>query len=355
MSSEVIPIREGEEIDLVKMESFLKESIKDLPNETLTMKQFSAGRSNLTYLLKVGDWEAVLRRPPLGPVAPKAHDMEREFTILKEISPYFSPAPKPYLFVDKEISIIECPFFIMERRQGIVLDTEFPSHITYTEDLGRKISEIMVDTLVSLHQIDYTKTKLKDMTKPSGFLERQVNGWIYRYERSKTEELEGIEQLKKWMLNHIPVSQSSTIIHYDYKLNNLMFTNDFSEINGLFDWEMTTVGDPLADLGVAMSYWKEGNDSPLLQKGSEIDTVTVYPGFMSRNEFMELYAKKSGRDVSNMNFYLTFAYFKLAVICQQIYYRWKKGQTKDARFKDLNLYVNNLIKYCLETTVSKNL
>ncbi|RKQ35736.1 phosphotransferase family protein [Oceanobacillus halophilus] len=354
MSSEIIPIRDGEEIDLVKIESILKENIKNLPNETLSIKQFSAGRSNLTYLLKMGDWEAVLRRPPLGPVPPKAHDMEREFTILEEISPHFNPAPKPYLFFDNENSVIGSPFFIMERRKGIVVDTEFPSNITYTEDLGRKISEKMVDTLVSLHQIDYTKTKLKEMTKPSGFLERQVNGWIYRYERSKTEEIEGIEQLKRWMLKNIPVSPSPTIIHYDYKLNNLMFTNDFNEINGLFDWEMTTVGDPLADLGVAMSYWKEKSDSPLLRKGSDIDTVTVYPGFMTRNEFMELYARKSGRDVSNMNFYLTFSYFKLAVICQQIYYRWKNGQTKDARFKDLNLYVNNLIEYCLETSVNNN-
>ncbi|WP_010530155.1 phosphotransferase family protein [Lentibacillus jeotgali] len=355
MSSETIPVRDGEELNLINLESFLRENIKNLPTDPLTVEQFSAGRSNLTYLLKIGDWEAVLRRPPLGPVPPKAHDMEREFTILNEISPYFSPAPKPYVFAGKEQNIIESPFFIMERRHGVVLDTAFPKDVKYTEELGREISKRMVDTLVALHQIDYTKTKLKEMTRPEGFVERQVNGWIHRYERSKTEELDGIEQLKTWMLNNIPESQNPTIIHYDYKLNNLMFNEDFDYINGLFDWEMTTVGDPLTDLGVAMSYWKEDNDSSLLKKGTEDDPVTTYPGFMTRNEFMEAYAKKSGRDVSNMNFYLIFSYFKLAVICQQIYFRWKKGQTKDVRFKDLNVYVNNLIQYCVENTSRNNL
>ncbi|SET34958.1 Predicted kinase, aminoglycoside phosphotransferase (APT) family [Salinibacillus kushneri] len=349
--SETIPIRKGEELDKVIIEPFLRKHIPDLPDAPLEITQFSAGRSNLTYALKIGDWEGVLRRPPLGPVAPKAHDMEREYTILKEIHPYFSPAPKPFVLADS--TIIGRPFFVMERKHGIVLDSHFPEGVEVTEELCKQISEKMVDTLVNLHSIDYRKTRLKEMTKPEGFLERQVHGWIKRYERARTDEIEGVEQLTKWMSGHIPVSPEPAIIHYDFKFNNSMFNEDFSEVIGIFDWEMTTVGDPLADLGVAMSYWIEGDDSNLLKRGLGDEPITAYPGFMTRREFMESYAKKSGRDVTHMNFYLTFAYFKLAVICQQIYYRYKNGQTQDERFANLNLFVKNLIHYASEMASKK--
>ncbi len=345
MSSDTIPVRKGEELDLPVVENFIRQHFEGLSDDPLEVQQFSAGRSNLTYRLKIGDWEAVLRRPPLGPVAPKAHDMEREYHILKEIHPYFPQAPKPYVFADE--TIIGRPFFIMERKHGIVLDTDFPPDVTVTEERCRILSQTMVDTLVVLHSIDYQKTRLKEMTRPQGFMERQVHGWIQRYERAKTEEIEGVDHLTKWMVDHIPASPPEpAIIHYDYKLNNAMFDpDDFSRMVGLFDWEMTTVGDPLADVAVAMTYWIEPGDSDLLKKGMGKPPVTTYPGFMSRDEFMEAYARKSGRDLSNMDFYLTFAYFKLAVICQQIYYRWKKGQTQDERFAGLNLFVRNLIAY----------
>ncbi|WP_257350424.1 phosphotransferase family protein [Pseudalkalibacillus decolorationis] len=347
MTSQTIPVRKGEELDLESIELFLRKQLDNLPDDPLTVKQFSVGRSNLTYQLKVGDWEAVLRRPPLGPVAPKAHDMERECRILQEINPYFPVAPEPYLFADEDV--IGSPFFIMERKQGVVLDTKFPDDVVVTERLCERISETMVDSLVSLHNIDYTKTKLKEMTKPDGFMERQVHGWIKRYDRSQTDEIHGLEHLKEWMVNHNPKSQAPTIIHYDYKLNNAMFSHDLSEMTGLFDWEMTTVGDPLADLGAAMSYWIEVDDSELLKRGMGEAPITTHPGFMTRDEFINCYANKSGRDISDFNFYLTFAYFKLAVICQQIYYRWKKGQTEDERFVNLNQFVRNLIQHALST------
>jgi aminoglycoside phosphotransferase (APT) family kinase protein len=288
----------------------------------------------------------VLRRPPHGKLAPKAHDMEREYQFLKELHPYFPEAPQPYLFADE--SVIGKQFFLMERKRGIVLDTEFPKGVNITEEVCWDISNTMVDTLVKLHSIDYKQTKLKDMTKPTGFMERQVYGWIKRYERAKTDDIERIDILQKWMMDNIPNSEDPAIIHYDFKLNNAMFSNDdITKLIGLFDWEMATVGDPLADLGTAMSYWVEPDDSELLQRGMGDTPVTASPGFMTRNEFIQAYARKSGRDVSNINFYLTFAYFKLAVICQQIYFRWKSGQTNDERFAKLNRFVNNLIQYSL--------
>lgn len=346
--SDTIQVRNGEELDSEKLENFLRQHIEEMPDGKLEIRQFGTGHSNLTYALKIGDWEAVLRRPPLGPVAPKAHDMEREYRILDALHPIFPAAPKPYVYSDNP-EVVGSPFFVMERRQGVVLDTAFPENSEPTAELGRKVSEKMVDLLVELHGLDYKKTPLVQLAKPEGFMERQVHGWIGRYERSKTETIDGLEELTDWMINHIPISPEPTIIHYDFKLNNAMFSEDFSHITGLFDWEMTTVGDPLADLGAAMSYWIEPNDPPLLKHGLGKEPVTVLEGFYTRAEFIKSYGEKSGRDVSDMNFYMTFAYFKLAVIIQQIYYRYKKGQTQDPRFAHFDQFVTSLIQHALLT------
>ncbi len=343
---DTIPVRKGEELNNSRLESFLRDNIESLPMGEIEIEQFGTGHSNLTYHLKIADWTAVLRRPPLGPVAPKAHDMNREFRILSELYPVYQAAPRPYLYSDDE-TVVGSPFFVMERKNGIVLDTEFPSYITPTKDICRQLSKIMVDELVNLHDIDYTQTGLINISQPEGFMERQVHGWISRYERSKTDEIREVEMLKEWMVKNIPLSQAPTVIHYDYKLNNAMFSDDLTRMVGLFDWEMTTVGDPLADLGAAMSYWIQSDDDEMLKRGLGKPPVTVQEGFYTRDEFVEEYAKKSGRDVSDMNFYLTFAYFKLAVICQQIYYRYKKGQTNDQRFAKFNFTVKSLIQYAL--------
>ncbi len=343
---DTIPVRSGEELENSVLEAYLRKNLAELPEGALSIAQFGAGASNLTYALSIGNWEAVLRRPPLGPVAPKAHDMEREYKILSELHPVFPIAPKPFLFSD-DTSIVGSPFFLMERKHGIVLDTGFPEKVTVNEKLCRNLSELMVDALVALHDIDYKETGLSEMVKPDGFMERQVHGWIGRYERSKTDDIPGIDELMQWMSKHLPESQSPTVIHYDFKFNNAMFSEDVTEMVGLFDWEMTTVGDPLADVGAAMSYWIQADDPELLQKGLGAPPITVQEGFLTRKAFIERYASKSGRDVSQINFYITFAYFKLAVICQQIYYRWKKGQTSDPRFRQFNQSVKSLINYAL--------
>jgi aminoglycoside phosphotransferase (APT) family kinase protein len=344
MSKDTSPVRKGEELDLAALEKFLRSNIENLPNSPLELLQFSAGHSNLTYQIKIGEWEVVLRRPPLGPLAPKAHDMEREFKIISELHPVFSVTPKPILFSEQE-EIVGSPFFIMERKNGIVIDTSFPEGILVTKELCQQLSEVMVNKLVELHGINYKDTGLGAISKPEGFTERQVHSWIGRYERAKTDEIVVVESLKKWLAGNIPVQQTSAVIHYDYKFNNAMFNESLSEMVGLFDWEMTTVGDPLADLGVTMSYWNQADDPEELKKGLGKAPVTVNDGFFTRKQFIELYAKKSGRDVTNMNFYLTFAYFKLAVICQQIYYRYKKGQTNDLRFAYFNDKAKMLIEH----------
>ncbi|WP_409295307.1 phosphotransferase family protein [Peribacillus sp. SCS-26] len=351
MASEIIPIRRGEELEAEKINDFLQRNLPDVPDGPLEVNQFSAGHSNLTYQLKKGTWEAVLRRPPVGPVAPKAHDMEREFKFLKEIHHTFKAAPEPYLF--NEGSIIGAPFFIMERKHGVVLDTDFPGGVSPGQEVCSTLSEVMADNLAALHDIDYKNTALAAITKPQGFMARQAAGWIGRYERAETSVIPEADRLKQWLIKHVPTGGDSAVIHYDYKLNNAMFNQELTELTGLFDWEMATVGDPLADLGAAMSYWIQPDDPELLKGGMGKPPVTVTSGFMTRQEFMERYAKKSGRDLSDMNYYLTFAYFKLAVICQQIFYRWKKGQTQDERFARLDVFVKSLIEHADYVSSSK--
>lgn len=341
--TDTMPVRKGEELDKSSLERFIRQEISGLPDEEMIVKQFSSGASNLTYELSIGSWKGVLRRPPHGPVAPKAHDMFREYTILRALHPVFPIAPKPFLYSDDQ-SIIDSSFFIMERRHGRILDTAFPDDITPTKERCRKISETMVDTLVRLHDVDYRQTELAKMTNPDGFMERQVHGWIKRYDQAKTDEIAEIDRLKAWLIANIPPSQEATVIHYDYKLNNAMFSDDFTEVVGLFDWEMTTVGDPLADLGAAMSYWLEADDPDALKYALGKPPVTVMSGFMTREEFVDAYARKSGRDITHYPFYFTFALFKLAVICQQIYARWKHGYTTDERFAKLNRFVELLIQ-----------
>ncbi|MFZ3589508.1 phosphotransferase family protein [Bacillus sp. DJP31] len=344
---DTIPVRSGEMLEVERLTAFLEQQF-DVGKEPLEINQFGSGHSNLTYELKIGEWKSVLRRPPHGPVAPKAHDMEREFSILRDLHPVFPLAPKPYVF-SEDTSIVGSPFYLMERKRGFVYDTSFPSDISVTSQLCRTLSETMVDTLVNLHSIDYKKTRLVEFTQPEGFMVRQVNGWIGRYSRSQTDEVKGLEELTKWLVSNIPTSQEPTIIHYDYKLNNSMFSfKDPTQMVGLFDWEMATVGDPLADVGAAMSYWIEKDDPQILKYGLGKPPVTINEGFFTRKEFVELYAKKSGRDLANIHFYITFAYFKLAVICQQIYYRFKQGQTNDPRFANFHLFVESLIEIALD-------
>ncbi|WP_100399485.1 phosphotransferase family protein [Bacillus sp. FJAT-44742] len=329
---DTIPVREGEEVNIERLEEFLRKTIEDFPDEPLQMNQFPSGHSNLTYEVKAGDWEGVLRRPPLGPVAPKAHDMEREYQVLKALHPSFPLAPRPYVFSDDH-GIIGSPFFVMERRRGVVIDTDLPESLKSTPEAGKMLSSVMVKTQAELHSLDYKDTPLVQMTKPDGFMQRQVQGWIKRYERAKTHDVPGENELKKQLVEKIPETKEASVIHYDFKFNNAMFdAADPSKIIGLFDWEMATVGDPLADLGVTLSYWIESGDPELLQKGFGKPPATVQPGFYTRRDVVEQYAKETGRDVENIDFYLTFAYFKLAVIAQQIYYRYKKGQTNDQRF-----------------------
>ena len=338
---DTIRVREGEGFDLEAVERYLREHIDGLPEGELKVRQFPSGASNLTYLLEVGDWEGVLRRPPFGPVPPKAHDMGRESGVLMRLHEAYPLAPKPYFFCDDE-SVIGAPFYVMERRRGVVVDDEFPEGVVPTRELCQGISRAVADTLAELHAVEPGEAGLGDLGRPEGFLKRQLEGWIGRYEKARTDEIGEVGPLTDWLARGVPESPEPTIIHNDYKLNNLVLNpGDLTEVRAVLDWEMATVGDPLFDLAVSLSYWTEPGDSPELKE--VMPTVTSTPGFMTRAEFVERYAEKSGRDLSEMHWYMVFGYFKLAAILQQIYARWKKGQTKDERFADFDGRVRTLI------------
>ena len=345
-TEDTITVREGENFDLQRVEQYLREHVPGIGAGTLQVRQFPSGASNLTYLVQIGDWSGVLRRPPFGPVPPKAHDMERESSLLQHIHPVFPLAPEPYVFCD-DLSIMGVPFYVMERRHGVVVNDRFPEGVTPTTELCATLSTNVVETLVQIHGIDTRAAGLDQFGYPEGFLGRQVKSWIERYYRAQTDDIPQVEPLTRWLADHIPTSPAPTLIHNDYKLNNMLLdASDLTNIVAVLDWEMTTVADPLFDLAITLSYWVRPDDPQELQV--VLPSVTMLPGFIERDQFMHMYAQKSGRDLSSMHFYMTFAYFKLAGILQQIYVRWKRGQTHDERFATFGDRVRNLILYATQ-------
>lgn len=269
--------------------------------------------------------------------------MGRESGILAKLHDAYPLAPKPYFFCEDE-SVIGAPFYVMERREGVIVDDAFPAGVEPTEELCRGLSELVCDTLVELHAVDPWEAGLGDLGKPEGFLERQTKGWISRYEKAATDEIQEVHAVTGWLAANVPESPAPTIIHNDFKLNNLVLSpEDLTEVRAVLDWEMATVGDPLFDLAVSLSYWMERDDP--LEMREVLPTVTSTPGFMTRKQFMDRYAAKSGRDLSEIHWYMVFGYFKLAVILQQIYARWKKGQTRDKRFAAFGERVRSLIRH----------
>ena len=338
-----VAVRPGEDIDRPRVLAYLREQIPGLPGGDLAVWQYPSGASNLTYLLRVGAWEGVLRRPPRGPLPPRAHDMVREAGLLRRIHAVYPLAPNPYA-ICADPGVLGVPFYVMERRHGVVLDDHFPPGVAPTPERCRRIAESVVETLVRLHAVDWQAAGLADLGRPEGFVARQVRGWIGRYDAAKTDDLPQVAPLVRWFEAHLPASGAPAIVHNDFKLNNLLLAApDLAPVVAVLDWEMTTIGDPLFDLGVSLGYWIEPGDPPGFR--TLLPTVTYFPGFISRAEFMARYAALSGRDLADIEYYLTFAYFKLAVILQQIYARWQRGLTSDPRFATFGEAVRMLIEH----------
>jgi aminoglycoside phosphotransferase (APT) family kinase protein len=339
MIADTAAVRAGEELNLDALSSYLTGKI-DGAEKGIEIEQFPGGHSNLTYLLKIGGKEYVLRRAPLGPVAPKAHDMARESKVLSAVNPHFAPAPKVYHLCE-DPSVIGAVFFLMERRRGIILRDSIPPQVSADPEHPRRISEALVDCMVALHSIDIESTGLRALGKPEGFLERQVTGWADRWVRAKNIDVPAVEESIEWLKRRMPVSGKPTLVHNDYKLDNVMLrASNISEVEAVLDWEMTTVGDPLADLGLTLTYWSQGGSPDLSDKARP--ALNSGPGWYSSDEFIERYTRMTGRDTSAIGWHQVLGQFKLIVIIQQIYIRWVKGQTKDDRFRIFGDRVQNM-------------
>lgn len=325
MTDQPTTIRPGEELDISRLQAYLLENLPGAKG-SLEVLQFPSGFSNLTYLLRLGERELVLRRPPFGASIKTAHDMGREYRILAALKPVYPKVPQPLLYCADE-SVLGAPFYVMERLQGVILRTKLLEGMT--PPLMRGVCEAALKALVELHQLDYLKAGLGDLGRPVGFVQRQVSGWLQRYQNARTDDIYGMERAMEWLAVHIPPVSGAALIHNDFKYDNLILDpTDLTRVVAVLDWEMATLGDPLMDLGTTLGYWAEENDPPGLKSFG----LTHLPGNYSRAELVEAYAARTGRDVSNIVFYYVFGLFKVGVIMQQIYVRYQKGLTQDGRF-----------------------
>jgi aminoglycoside phosphotransferase (APT) family kinase protein len=332
--------RTGEELETKKLSAYLSESLSVLSSE-IAVQQFPSGYSNLTYLIQAEKEEYILRRPPFGANIKSAHDMEREFSVLSLLQKAgFTKVPEPILFCADE-SVMGAKFYLMKRVNGVILRNRVPKGMTIDPVTFKQLSKSAIDQLVQLHQLDIKSTGLDQLGKPEGYVQRQVEGWIKRYRNAQTDEIAGMNEAVEWMQKNVPTSAKASFIHNDYKYDNLVLNPDnLIEIKAILDWEMATVGDPLMDLGTTLAYWAEANDSDALKPFN----LTWMPGNMTRNEMANYYAEKSQTNIDDIVFYYVFGSFKVGVICQQIYHRYKQGYTQDPRFASL-IYV---IKACGE-------
>jgi len=333
-------IRKGEELPVEPLYGYLNARLPDL-SAPLIVEQFSAGFSNLTYLLRSGDRELVLRRPPVGAKIKTAHDMSREYRILSHLYPVYPKVPRPLLFCDDE-SILGAPFYVMERVTGIILRAQRPTGLDLAPALMRRLSQAFIENLAEIHELDYEAAGLGELGSPQGYVKRQVEGWTKRYFNARTDDVPAIEKLAEWLHQNLPPdSERPSLIHNDYKYDNLVLDpDDLGRVIAVLDWEMATIGDPLMDFGTSLGYWVETNDPEEWQRYGF--GLTSLPGSFTRTELLDHYMQRTGRRIDDPVFYFAYGLLKIAVIVQQIYFRYQKGLTRDPRFASLGA----LVKAC---------
>ena len=342
---ELIDVRLGEQLPITRLEPWLRTNLKNLnQNAPLEVKQFGGGHANLTYLLTIGQRELVLRRPPLGTIAPTSHDMRREHRVLAHLKDIFPLAPQSYAFCSDH-SVLGCDFHVMERRHGFVIRQTLPNRFRGNLELNRRLSTMIVDTLTALHRVDVSQVGLSDLGHPEAFLARQLDGWTSRYlavRETLNPHSEKIQALIDWLYREVPTTHNVTLIHNDYKLDNILVaTTEPCTPVAVLDWDMATRGDPLVELGYLLVFWSEATDDPAWRKAAAMPTH--YPGGLTRDEVVQRYSEQTGFDVDQIRWYQLFGIFKLIVILQQIYVRFLKGQTQDHRFSEFAQRVDGLV------------
>jgi aminoglycoside phosphotransferase (APT) family kinase protein len=333
------PVRSGEELNADRLREYLAAQLGH-PVENVAIEQFPQGFSNLTYLVRCGSDEYVLRRPPFGNQVKSAHDMGREYNVLSKLSRVYELAPKPVLYCTDD-SILGASFYLMERRRGVILRRKLPQGFLPSPETFGKLGLAFIDNLATLHALDFGAAGLGELGKPEGYVERQVNGWIQRYEKAKTDDWPAMDDVARWLGANRPAESGAALIHNDYKFDNIVLDEkDLTRLVAVLDWEMCTLGDPLMDLGCTLAYWIQADDPESLKLF--VPGPTYLPGNLTRSELIDRYAATSGRSVQHVLFYYCYGLYKLAVIIQQIYARYARGFTRDARFADMSRQVDSL-------------
>jgi aminoglycoside phosphotransferase (APT) family kinase protein len=330
---EVAPVRPGECLDWAALDAWLRPRLVEVlagADGPLEVLQFPNGSANLTYLLRIGAHELVLRRPPMGQLAPGAHDMRREYRVLSRLWRHFDRAPRAYVFCG-DPAVLGADFFVMERRRGEVVRAAIPPSMRHHRDVGRRIGVALVDAMAELHGLDPESCGLGDLGKPQGFAERQVAGWAKRWELARpADSPPAMDELHARLSRNIPPMSRVSIVHNDLKLDNCQFDPaDPDRVVSIFDWDMTTLGDPLIDLGTLLNYWPDPADTPDAERASNPGLARM--GLPPRAAIIERYAERTGADVTAARWWEAFALWKTVVVVQQLHRRWVRGESTDPR------------------------
>jgi aminoglycoside phosphotransferase (APT) family kinase protein len=328
-------------IDLPRLETFLRTHLPPQEGQ-LVVERHDAGFSNETFYVSWGAKRWVMRRPPRGDILPTAHDMLREYRVLSGLAPTGVRVPRPEVACE-DASIIGAPFYLMERKEGIVIREQLPPEFDAPED-RKRIGEELIDALAELHAVAWQSTPLHNLGRPQGFLERQLKRWMEQLELTlpRTRPLPGIHEVTEWLTQHLPEQSATTIVHGDYKLDNVMFAPHPARLVAIFDWEMATLGDPLADLGWLLCFWGPTGDPPEPEpKGSNY--ITEQPGFLSRAEMAARYETKTGRTMQHFSFYHCFAVWKLAIILEGLYRHYLEGTASNPKANEFEWKVPQLV------------
>lgn len=322
----------------------LAEALHDERWSRCSVALVSGGKSNLTYRVHSDAGEVILRRPPLGHILPTAHDMGREYRVLSALHATAVPVPRT-LFLGAGDSRLGAPFYIMERLVGHICRDALPPGYADAPSARGAIGAALIEVLAELHTIDPNEIGLADFGRPGGYMERQLRRWSEQWERSKSADLPALDALRGHLVGTLPPAGPIAVVHGDYRLDNtVLHPAHPGEIVGVLDWEMSTLGDPLADLGAMLAYWSEPDDEPVLVRARMFAPVTALPGFPSRAQVVEHYARLTGFDLSAISWYQAFAFFKLAVICQGIAARAANGAMLGSGFDDAQALVDPLVR-----------
>ncbi len=346
-------VRAGEELDLARVDAYIQGQVAGLTGSPV-LSQFPGGASNLTYLLQYENRDLILRRPPFGHKAKSAHDMLREARIMKSLKPVYPYVPE-VLAVCDDPAVMDADFYVMARIVGIIPRQELPAGLSLSAEDTRKLCLNVIDKLVALHQVDYQAAGLASLGKGEGYVQRQVEGWSDRFRKARTEDVVDFESVMAWLKDKMPAHEVATcIVHNDFRFDNVVLNpaNPF-EVLGVLDWELATLGDPLMDLGNSLAYWVQADDDPFFQQLRR--QPTHLPGMLTRQEVIDYYAEKTGWKVDNFDFYSVYGLFRLAVIVQQIYYRYFHGQTKHKTYAMFGQITNYLEKRCNKLIASSSL